>query len=128
MKTLENICKPQIVDFLRVCDRRRWVFPRIKYASVRSKPVLLEDIRRHFREESRPGSLVLHPKRQARSVPEILFDFSEKTFLFDGAPVDLPTFAKPEFRIDRGPVEIDFQSHALLKAGLSSSEELCCRS
>ena len=109
MKTLENICKPQIVDFLRVCDRRRWVFPRIKYASVRSKPTLLSDIRRHFREESLgPTRLLLVPERP---IPvRIEYDFPSKEFLFDGQPIDLPVYAKPTFRILRGPVTVHFGS------------------
>ena len=105
MKTLDNICKPQIVDFLRVCDRRRWVFPRIKYASVRSKPVRLEAIRRHFREE--PGeTLALIPHRP---VPvKIEYSFERKEFLFDGSPIHLPTYCRPKFRFLPGPVTVRF--------------------
>ncbi len=107
MKTLDNICKPQIVDFLRVCDRRRWVFPRIKYASVRSKPILLEDIRLHFREfPLGEDKLLLVP---VRPVPvKIVYSFPKKEFLFDDAPIHLPTYARPVFRFVRGPVTIRF--------------------
>ena len=46
---LTNIAKPAIVELLRVFDENQWVVPRIRYASVRSKPELIEDIQRHFR-------------------------------------------------------------------------------
>ena len=112
VKRLESICKPQIVDFLRVLDRKRWVFPRIKYASVRSKPLLLKDIRRHFLEKPRPPDRIqLVPKNGGRSIPEILYDFPSKTFLFGGQTIDLPTHAKPVFSIRQGPVMVHFQSH-----------------
>ena len=45
---MERISKPQIVDLLRVFDLRRLVQPRIRYASVRSKPELIKG-RSHFR-------------------------------------------------------------------------------
>ena len=104
---LENISKPKIVDFLRVCDRKNWVFPRIRYASVRSKPTLLKDIREHF--EEKPGDLLeLVPLRNHLRVPRIQYDFSRKLFLFDGAPIDLPKAGKVEFRIVPGPVTVNF--------------------
>ena len=41
---MERISKPHIVDLLRVFDRKRWIQPRIRYASVRSKPELIKDL------------------------------------------------------------------------------------
>ena len=106
---LEHISKPKIVDFLRVCDRKNWVYPRIRYASVRSKPTLLADIRRHFREEPRPeGRMALVPLGSLVRCPDIQYDFESKAFLFDGEPIDLPKAAKVEFRIVRGPVVVRF--------------------
>ena len=104
---LENISKPKIVDFLRVCDRKNWVFPRIRYASVRSKPTLLKDIRDHFQEKQ--GDLLeLVPLRNHLRVPRIQYDFGKKVFLFDGAPIDLPKAGKVEFQIVPGPVTVNF--------------------
>ena len=43
---MNAICKPHIVDLLRIFDKRRMVTPRIRYASVRSKPELIADLAR----------------------------------------------------------------------------------
>ena len=107
---LENISKPKIVDFLRVCDRKNWVFPRIRYASVRSKPTLLKDIRAHFQEAEKGSRLQLVPLHKAVRCPDIQYDFEKKEFLFDGVPIDLPKAAKVEFRIIPGPVVMHFGS------------------
>ncbi len=105
---LENISKPKIVDFLRVCDRKNWIFPRIRYASVRSKPTLLSDIRRHFQERMVGPLLELVPQSRCVRCPLVQYDFDAKTFLFDGSPIDLPRAAKVEFRIVKGPVTVSF--------------------
>ena len=105
---LEHISKPKIVDFLRVCDRKNWVYPRIRYASVRSKPTLLSDIRRHFREEHREGRMALVPLSARVRCPDIQYDFESKCFLFDGEPIDLPKAGKVEFRMIKGPVTVRF--------------------
>ncbi len=105
---LENISKPKIVDFLRVCDRKNWVFPRIRYASVRSKPTLLRDIRDHFEETQAGPLLELIPTRSYMRVPRVQYCFDRKVFLFDGVTIDLPTAGKPEFRILKGPITVHF--------------------
>lgn len=117
---LENISKPRIVDFLRVCDRKNWVFPRIRYASVRSKPTLLKDIRCHFRERTEGDLLELQPLNHCVRCPLVQYDFGRKVFLFDGQPIDLPRAAKPEFRILKGPVTVNFGSWTLQEAPPSS--------
>ncbi len=104
---LENISKPRVVDFLRVCDRKNWLFPRIRYASVRSKPTLLADIRVHFEEMFRGDRLQLVPFRPRR-MPVIEYCFAKKQFLFDGEPIDLPKAGKVEFRMIKGPVTVRF--------------------
>ena len=49
MKNKMNaISKPHLVDLLRIFDKRRYITPRIRYASVRSKPELIRDLERHF--------------------------------------------------------------------------------
>ena len=50
------ISKPLIVDLLRTFDKNKWLSPKIRYASVRSKGELIEDLRRHFRDR-REGTL-----------------------------------------------------------------------
>ena len=108
MVKLENISKPKIVDLLRVCDRNNWVFPRIRYASVRSKPTLLADIRSHFEEIQGERSLELVPRNRCVRCPRIQYELEKKSFLFDGAPIDLPKAAKVQFRIVKGPVIVNF--------------------
>ena len=105
---LENISKPKIVDFLRVCDRKNWVYPRIRYASVRSKPTLLKDIRDHFAEIQGDREVELVPLRDAGRLPRIQYDFDRKKFLFDGETIDLPKVGKVEFHIVQGPIVVDF--------------------
>ena len=105
---LENISKPKIVDFLRVCDRKNWVYPRIRYASVRSKPTLLKDIRDHFEEIQGDREIELIPFRDAQRLPRIQYNFDQKAFLFDGQTIDLPKVGKVEFRIVKGPIVVDF--------------------
>ena len=46
---MNQISKPHIVDLLRIFDKNRYINPRIRYASVRSKPELLNDLKMHFR-------------------------------------------------------------------------------
>ncbi len=45
---MERISKPHLVDLLRIFDKRRWLHPRILYASVRSKPELIADLKKIF--------------------------------------------------------------------------------
>ena len=45
---LHKISKPHLVDLLRMSDHNRWLQPRIRYASVRSKPELIRDLEDHF--------------------------------------------------------------------------------
>ena len=119
---LENISKPKIVDFLRVCDRKNWVFPRIRYASVRSKPTLLKDIRCRFLERMEGPLLELTPRNRCVRCPLVQYDFQRKAFLFDGQPIDLPKEAKPEFRILKGPVIVNFGNWTAKEAPPSSCE------
>ena len=50
---MNQISKPHIVDLIRIFDKNRYINPRIRYASVRSKPELLNDLRMHFRVSCR---------------------------------------------------------------------------
>ena len=46
---IRDICKPLIVDLLRTFDKNRWMSPKIRYASVRSKDQLIKDLMKHSR-------------------------------------------------------------------------------
>ncbi len=87
MKTLfQKISKPHLVDLLRLSDRNRWLFPRIRYASVRSKPELISDLMVHFRLLELKRRLVFLPKQKNRtnSVPQIEYDLEAKRFRVEG--------------------------------------------
>ena len=107
---MEKISKPHIVEFLRLCDRNHWLHPRIRYASIRSKPQLLADVKRHFRSRRRGSLLLFHPLRRLPTVPKISYDFERKRFLYDGKPIALPIRSQEQtrFHIERGPVVVAF--------------------
>ena len=108
---MNRISKPDLVDLLRISDRRRWLHPRIRYASIRSKPDLLKDLRKHFREvlpPDRPN--ILQFQHALRHVPVIEYDLQKKCFLFDGTLVDAPKTSreKPTFVIRKEKVTLTF--------------------
>ena len=118
---MEDISKPRIVDFLRTCDKHNWVFPRIRFASVRSKPELIEDIDYNFKV-TREGSFIsIVPRRLARRIPAIQYDLDEKKYLLDGEYHEFrkESREKPHFLISRGPVTIVFESFHASKESLS---------
>ena len=45
---MQRISKPHLVDLLRFFDKKRIFSPRIRYASVRSKPELIKDLKKYF--------------------------------------------------------------------------------
>ena len=99
---MNQISKPHIVDLLRIFDKNRMISPRIRYASVRSKPELLKDLAHHF-DTSQVGNRVeFTPRKQHhfRGVPTIHYDLKEKQFYFDGRGVNVPeqSRARPVFQ------------------------------
>ena len=114
---MESISKPHLVDLLRVFDKRKWFVPRIRYASVRSKPELIKDIKKYFFTYERGP--ILHFKQCAcvtRDLPQIAYDREERTYLFDGVPFDVPVESrkKVRFSISRSPVTMHFDCYHLL--------------
>ena len=107
---MQNISKPRIVDFLRTCDKNNWVFPRIRFASVRSKPELIEDIENNFFVSVLGNFISITPRQKYRRVPEIHYCLSERKFLLDGEYRELrkESREKPKFQIQRGAVTIVF--------------------
>ncbi len=106
---LNKISKPHIVDLLRISDRRRWLSPRIRYASVRSKPELIADIRRHFTVVTEGKRLRFFPI-SARGLPEIEYDLEKRKYYLDGHETDVPRISrvKPSFVIRYFPVTLTF--------------------
>ena len=106
---MQRISKPDLVDFLRISDHRRWLCPRIRYASIRSKPELLADLRRHFGEELVGHILTFVPRNPRLLLPEIRYDLKKKEFSFDGKFGDVPKRSRERGRVSfRGPVTMTF--------------------
>ena len=106
---MNKISKPGLVDLLRIADHGHWFFPRIRYASIRSKPALIEDLRRHFCDLEKGETIVFRPKTARHSrVPGIVYDLKSRKFLFDGEMIDVPRLSreKPVFSIRLGKVTV----------------------
>ena len=105
---MNSISKPHLVDLLRIFDKRRYISPRIRYASVRSKPELIRDLCRHFRVLQEENVITLRPVKTLCEVPEIQYHLKQKHYTFDGLPVDVPRQSREKirFRISRVPVTI----------------------
>ena len=108
---MQRISKPHIVDLLRIFDRNRWIRPRIRYASVRSKPELIADLRQHFIVREVDERLIFFPKKQLAGVPRIEYDLSRRRYVLDGVPCDVPKESrkKPVFSVSHVPVTLDFR-------------------
>ena len=107
---MQAISKPRIVDFLRTCDKHNWVYPRIRFASVRSKPELIEDINEHFIVSREGNFIAIKPRRFARRIPAIQYDLEVRKYLLDGDYRELQKESrqKPFFSIRREDVTIQF--------------------
>ena len=107
---MNNISKPHLVRLLRIFDRMKWFQPRIRYASVRSKPELLFDLQRYF-GTSFDGSTVmfLHKPNCPRNLPSIHYSLEDRQFYFDGCPMK-PSAKLPRthFSIRHEPVTVYF--------------------
>ena len=80
---MNQISKPHIVDLLRIFDKNRMISPRIRYASVRSKPELLRDLAHHFSTSQEGHKIIFQPRQKHfRGVPTIEYDLQEKQFYF----------------------------------------------
>ena len=109
---MQRISKPHLVDLLRVFDRRRYLVPRIRYASVRSKPELIRDLERHFCVYIAKNVIEFLPRRRkARSkLPRIEYSLQKRQYIFDGEPYDAPVMSRQKvlFHISYDPVTVTF--------------------
>ena len=113
MERLSLISKPHIVDLLRHFDRKRWIIPRIRYASVRSKPELIKDILEIFFVKKRGNLITLQPTRPGLMIPSIKYDLDNRLYLIGGVAHDMPKESRerPVFSIRKGPVTLDFSAY-----------------
>ena len=110
---MEKISKPNLVDLLRLSDRERWFSPRIRFASVRSKPCLIADLRALYKDSRRGDRVVFLPRQKLPDhVPGIVYDVKLRTFLLDGKVMDVPKISreKPVFSIRHGLYTMHFDT------------------
>ena len=122
---MERISKPHLVDLLRIFDKRRYLTPRIRYASVRSKPVLIKDLNaRFFTYESR-GMLHIKKRAGVSHVPDIVYDFEKRLYLFDGVPVNVSAESRKKvvFSIRPEPVTLTWDEFVPIKGPPSKHGE-----
>ena len=107
---MNSISKPHLVDLLRIFDKQRMFTPRIRYASVRSKPELLQDLAIHFTAIKKNDIIQFEPVRVNPGLPAIQYHLKRKKFYFDSQSVDVPTESRkrPLFQVVRGPIELTF--------------------
>ena len=111
---MNAISKPHLVDLLRIFDKRRMVTPRIRYASVRSKPELIADLSRHFAACKVRDIVVFKTTTSYLKLPEIRYHLKLKKYTFDGVLVDVPRESRApiKFEIRRGPFVVSFEEFA----------------
>ncbi len=125
---MNQISKPHLVDLLRIFDRRKFFMPRIRYASVRSKPELLHDLYRHFDTRQTESNVEFVPNPSVpNSVPSIRYELTERKFYFDEVVVDPPTHHHhlPYFRIVHGPVTLHFDERDLCPGAREGRPSKC---
>ena len=106
---MNHISKPHLVDLLRIFDKRKFFLPRIRYASVRSKPELLNDLKQYFGTRLTPDNIFFLPLPSCPTgVPRIHYSRGDRKFYFDGKEIDAPAASRqvPRFEIQRGPVTL----------------------
>ena len=110
MSAVQRISKPHLVDFLRMCDRNRWCCPRIRYASIRSKPELCEDILKFFSFIEAAEVIFICPLRTLHGFPEMEYHLKGRCFVLDGCHHDFPRLSrsKPVFQLERKRVTLEF--------------------
>ena len=107
---MKSISKPHIVDLLRMFDQKKWITPRIRYASVRSKGELLEDLSQHFKSFSFHGKVTFVPRHPIDFLPKLEYNLKERAYYLGGEKQDFPRASRspPKFSVRKGPVTLTF--------------------
>ena len=110
MEVVQRITKPNLVDMLRMCDRKRWCCPRIRYASIRSKPDLCKDLLLHFIFTQAGHFITVTPIKRLVKFPDLQYHVKERRFYLDGTIFDCAKVsrARPQFHLERKPVTLEF--------------------
>ena len=101
---INAISKPLIVDLLRTFDKNKWLSPKIRYASVRSKSDLIKDLNKHFTFEKKKHVITFVPRAEKPRHPRIQFDLKTRVYSFDGRALDVPEVSRtvPPFQFRHG--------------------------
>ena len=99
MNVVQRLTKPSLVDLLRMCDKNRWCSPRIRYASIRSKPELCRDLIGFFNFDWSDDMIIITPKREVPTFPELKYHVKDRLFHWNGEPFDCARVsrARPQF-------------------------------
>ena len=119
-----RLTKPSLVDFLRMCDRNRWCQPRIRYASIRSKPDLCHDLEKFFEFKEDGEFIQILAKRAIPNFPIISYHPGTRRFWKDGILFDAAKESrqKPRFHFERKTVTLRFgELHVAPDSGTSSA-------
>ena len=127
---MNNISKPHLVDLLRIFDKRKYFVPRIRYASVRSKPELLKDLANHFTTDVTDTEVVFKPKASVpKTVPAIRYNLSDRKYYFDSVEVDVPTHSRvmPMFEIRHVPTTLYFPYSGFPDPAVQEDQPSMCK-
>ena len=108
-----KLTKPSLVDLLRMCDKNRWCCPRIRYASIRSKPDLCRELLKFFDFVTTGDFIQIHSQRRLVNFPKLLqYHLKSRQFWKDGMPFDAATVSreKPCFFLEKKTVTLEFGS------------------
>ena len=108
--SVQKLTKPSLVDLLRMCDKNRWCCPRIRYASIRSKPDLCADLLKFFRFENDGDFIQIHSLRELVNFPQLKYHLKSRRFWRDGKTFDAATVSRerPMFRFEKKRVTLYF--------------------
>ena len=110
MSQVQRLTKPSLVDLLRMCDKNRWCSPRIRYASIRSKPELCKDLVQFFTFREEGEFILIRPIRNIVAFPVLRYQVRERQFWMNGRPFDCARVSrqKPQFQMERKEVTLHF--------------------
>jgi len=114
-----RITKPNLVNFLRICDKERLTVQRIRYASIRSKGALIKDIMRYFYAVQNDAILTIRSKEHNPRFVELEYCTERRSFLRQGQPFDCEIVSrkKPQYQIEHKRVTLNFGSLYSAKGG-----------
>jgi hypothetical protein len=107
---VHKLTKPSLVDLLRMCDKNRWCCPRIRYASIRSKPELCRDLLKFFTFDNDGEFIHILSIRALVNFPVLKYHLKGRRFWRNGQAFDAATVSRerPTFRYEKKTVVLHF--------------------